>query len=182
MIGLLPTALSVLGKDYPIRSDFRIALLIFQAYGDANLSDYEKAMICVRCLFKTVPEDIGAALKEATRFLDGGTMFQAKPKSIKLLDWEQDECLIFSAINRVAGAEIRLQKYVHWWTFLGFFSEIGEGPLSTVVSIRSKKSKGKKLEKWEREFYLEHRDMIDLKVKYSDEDQKEIDRLNALLE
>jgi hypothetical protein len=35
---------------------------------------------------------------------------------------------------------------------MGYFSAIGESPLSTVVGIRSKIAKGKKLEKYEQEF------------------------------
>ena len=70
---------------------------------------------------------------------------------------------------------------MHWWTFLGYFSEIGEGLFSQVINIRTKKSKGKKLEKWEREFYNEHKEMIDLKRVISAEEQAEIDRLNAIM-
>ena len=37
--------------------------------------------------------------------------------------------------------------------------------LSTIVSIRSKKKKGKKLEKWEETYYRENRDKIEFKRK-----------------
>ena len=50
------------------------------------------------------------------------------------------------------------------------------------MNIRSKKAKGKKLEKWENEFYKSNKDMIVLQKKYSKEQQTEIDRLNKLLE
>lgn len=89
--------------------------------------------------------------------------------------------MIFSAVNKVAGQETRALDYMHWWTFLGYFSEIGEGMLSQVLSIRAKKAKGKKLEKWEKEFYNERREIIDIRQSYSAEEQAEIDRLNKLL-
>ena len=38
MIGVLPTSLSVDGKDDPINSDYRIALLRFDAYNDNELT------------------------------------------------------------------------------------------------------------------------------------------------
>ena len=97
------------------------------------------------------------------------------------MDWEQDESIIFSAINKVAGCETREKEYIHWWTFLGYFSEIGEGLFSTVINIRQKKNKGKKLEKYEQEFYRSNKQLIDLKEKYTAEEQAEIDRLNELL-
>ncbi len=182
MIGELPKSLVVSGKEYPVRSDFRVALLIFQAYNDANLSGYEKMMVCVRCLFEEVPGDITSAIKMAIWFLDGGDVPKSSSNGPKLLDWEQDESLIFSAINKVAGTEVRAVKYMHWWTFLGLFNEIGEGVLFNVISLRVKKIKGKRLEKGEQEFYREHKEMIDLKPQYSDEEQIEIDRLKRLLE
>ena len=104
--------------------------------------------------------------------------------SLKLngkVDWKQDESIIFSAINKSAGFETRLAEYIHWWTFLGYFSEIGDGLFSQVVNIRTKKAKGKKLGKWEREFYNEHRELIDIKQHYNSEEQAEIDRLKAIL-
>ena len=70
----------------------------------------------------------------------------------KLIDWEKDSQIISSAINKVANTEIRSVPYVHWWTFMGYFSSIGKSLLSTVIEIREKILKGKKLEKYEREF------------------------------
>lgn len=70
----------------------------------------------------------------------------------KVIDWDADAQLVCSAINKVAHTEVRAVEYLHWWTFIGYYMEIGESVLSTVVSIRSKMKKGKKLEKWEREF------------------------------
>lgn len=69
-----------------------------------------------------------------------------------LIDWTADAQLISSAINAVARTEIRLEPYIHWWTFMGYYMAIGECPLSTVVTIRKKIAEGKKLEKGEREF------------------------------
>lgn len=42
MIGLLPTSLEIDGEQYEINSDFRIALLIFEAYADKELTYGEK--------------------------------------------------------------------------------------------------------------------------------------------
>ena len=97
------------------------------------------------------------------------------------MDWEQDEQIIFSAVNKVAGYETRAIEYLHWWTFLGFFNEIGEGLFSTVVSIRKKRNRGKKLDKTEDEFYKRNRDMINLKKRLSKKEQEELNEVNRLL-
>lgn len=182
MIGKLPTTLTVSGEDYEINSDYRIALLIFEAYDDAELSNSEKAEICLTCLFgNNIPLDTQEALKQAIWFLDGGDMPKSKGCSKKLIDWKQDESIIFPAVNKAAGKEVRSLSYMHWWTFLGLFGEIGEGLFSSVMNIRQKKAKGKKLEKWEQEFYREHKELIDIKPHYTEAEQAEIDRLNKLL-
>lgn len=55
------------------------------------------------------------------------------------------------------------------------------GTFFTSCQYPHEKIEGKKLEKWEREFYSEHKEMIDLKRAVSGEEQAEIDRLNKLL-
>lgn len=181
MIGLLPKSLEINGTEYRIRSDFRVALLIFEAFNDSELNDYEKMCVCLECLYEAIPEDTENAYKKAVWFLDGGDIPKSKPLRRKTFDWKQDESLIFSAVNKSAGFETRSADYIHWWTFLGYFSEIGDGLFSQVLNIRTKKAKGKKLEKWELEFFNEHRELIEIKQVYSAEEQAEIDRLNALL-
>lgn len=181
MIGSLPKSLKIGENHYKIRSDFRVALLIFEAFNDAELSDSEKIQVCLQCLYEEIPADTEDAYRQAVWFLDGGNMPKSRRNHGKIFDWKQDECLIFPAVNRSAGFETRSAEYVHWWTFLGYFSEIGEGLFSQVLNIRRKKSEGKKLEKWEREFYSGHREIIDLKRAVSGEEQAEIDRLNAIM-
>lgn len=181
MIGRLPTTLCIEDREYKIRTDYRIALTIFEAFNDIELKDNEKAMVMLNLLYEIVPDNIEEALKKASWFLDGGKQYEEFNKTKKVMDWEQDESIIFSAVNKVAGYETREKEYMHWWTFLGYFSEIGEGLFSTVINIRQKKNKGKKLEKYEQEFYKNNKQLIDLKEKYSTEEQAEIDRLNQLL-
>ena len=184
MIGYLPKSLTVDGIEYPIQSDFRVVLLIFEAYEDLDITDSEKAEICLKCLYgeENLPKNIQEAYEQAIWFLDGGDIPKSKQQNKKLTDWKQDESILFPAINKVAGTEVRSLDYLHWWTFLGFFSEIGEGLYSQVVNIRSKKSKGKHLEKYEREFYNDHKELVDIKPHYTAEEQAEIDRLKALLD
>lgn len=52
IIGMLPKSLEIDGQRYPIHSDYRVALLIFKAYRDERLSDFWKAINCLRLLYK----------------------------------------------------------------------------------------------------------------------------------
>nr|WP_308743201.1 Gp15 family bacteriophage protein [uncultured Anaerocolumna sp.] len=185
MIGYLPKQLNVNGVDRAIRSDFRTALLIFQACNDVELNDYEKVEVMIKCFFEDfedIPlEDYQEANSQAVWFLEGGDSNTNRQSSKKIMDWEQDEQMIFSAVNKVAGCETREKEYLHWWTFLGYMREIKECLFSTVTNIREKKNKGKRLEKYEEEFYRENKNLIDIKVKYTEEEQAEIDYWNKLL-
>ena len=98
----------------------------------------------------------------------------------KLLDWEQDAQSIVADVNKVARMEIWVVPYLHWWTFLSYFNAIGDGQLSTLVSIRGKLRRGKKLEKWEQD-YRKNKNRVDLKPSYTAEELAEQERLNKLL-
>lgn len=181
MIGLLPTTLSVGGENRRIRSDFRTVLLILEAYADPDLTDYEKSVVCVECLYKDAisPTLYDEALERACWFIDGGNAAHSRV-SVRVIDWAQDEAIIFPAVNKVAGKEVRAENYVHWWTFFGWFREIGEGALSTIVGIRYKLARGKALEKWERDYLRDNGDRVKLKQKYSAEERAEIDKLQSI--
>lgn len=65
---------------------------------------------------------------------------------------------------------------------MAFFNGIGEGQLATLVSIRDKLRRGKKLESWEREFYRDNKERVDLKRPYTAEELAQRNRLEKLLE
>lgn len=183
MIGLLPKTLTINNKEYPIDSNFKTALLCFEVFNDPDLDIVTKGLLTIDFIIgldKLASEDYEEASKQVAWFLDGGKNYKLG-ESKKVMDWEQDEQMIFSAVNKVAGKETREDKYIHWWTWLGYFSEIGEGLFSTVVNIRQKRNKGEKLTKEEQEFINKNRDIVDLKQKYSLEEQEEINRLNEML-
>lgn len=184
MIGRLPMTLNVGGVDRKIRTDFRDCLEIMVACADPNLSHIEKLEVMVEILYEEKIESrhIEEAMEKAVWFLNCGDTIEDNPKNTKkVFDWEQDEQMMFAAVNKVAGKEIRAEQYVHFWTFISYFHEIGEGLFSTVINIRSKKNRNKKLEKHEKEFYKENKSLIDLKKKYSAEQLAEMDYINSLL-
>ena len=185
MIGDLPQSVSVNGTEYAIRSDFRDILHILEAFNDPDLDDGEKVYICL-CIFyedfdALTQDDYEAAFKAALSFIDlGAEESEAKPQR-RIMDWEQDEGLLFPAVNKVAGFETRTAEYVHWWTFMGYFMEIADGAFSYVMGLRLKKAKGKKLEKHEREYWDANKGICVLRSKLSEEEKAEKERLEALL-
>lgn len=162
----LPTSITIEDKEYPIRNngDFRMVLDCFTCLQDVELDEQERIItsLCIFYADVTSIEGIGevfssqeelmSAIEGMYNFFNCGQQNVGARQSHKLIDWEQDGQMIISAVNNVAKKEIRAESYVHWWTFMGYYLAIGECPLSTVVSIRDKILKGKKLEKWEQTF------------------------------
>lgn len=172
----LPTALELSdGKAYPIRYDCWSVLDLFEAMNDPDCGNQERAYYLLAILYEdweTIPHEL---LKEAVDkglwFLSGGDLPQEK-KGPRLMDWEQDFSIIIPAINRVAGTEVRQNPDLHWWTFLGYYQEIGgECTFAQVVSIRDKLRRGKRLSKEEREYYNQNQGMIDLHTKRTEEEE-----------
>ena len=183
MIGELPAALSVGGRDFPIRTDFRVILRIFAAWNDPALTDEEKCAVCLLNLYEH-PEEITADLaQEAVRaaywFCAGGQDTPEDTPPVRLFDWEQDERILFPAVNKAAGYETRAVPYLHWWAFLGLMGEIGDGLFSTVLHIRRKRADGKPLDKWETEFERRNRSLIAL---HTPEERAEIAETEAFLQ
>lgn len=169
-----PTSLNVGGVDYEIRTDYRVVLDLFTALSDPELTDadermtaYMQSKVIMEIMFPdcdSIPmEHWQEALDKVSEFIDMGISDDRKKP--KTMDWEQDAPILIPAINKVLNCEIRAQEYMHWWTFLGAYMEIGESLFSNVIHIRQKKAKGKKLEKWEQDFYKENQSLIDFKKK-----------------
>lgn len=165
MLGQLPRTAEVAGKTYRIRTDYRVILRIFAAVSDPELTDKERVLVCLANIypdFAGIPNSaLPEAYEQAVKFIEAGS--SRGKQGPKLIDWEKDEALIFPAVNQAAGKEVRELEYLHWWTFMGYFQSIdSESLLSTVLRIRQKKRKRKKLETWEQEFYNANRQMCDL--------------------
>ncbi len=172
----LPTSLVVGGTEYSIRSDFRAVLDVLISANDPELDNETKAWVMLKIMYPNLedipPEHLQEACEKVCAFIDCGQKDDGKPKP-RLLDWEQDATMIVPAVNNVAHTEIRALPYLHWWTFWGYFMQIGDGLMSTVISIRQKRAKHEKLEKWEEKFCKENKDLIDLKTADSEAAKEE---------
>lgn len=175
MIGDLPKTLRIGETDYVIRADYRNVLQVFEAFLDPELEQEEKWIVSIYLLLKdfSCAEDvfeaakngfnIEDAIKQISWFISAGAP-EKESLEKPTYNWIQDEQLIFSAVNKVAGKETREMPYLHWWTFLGYFNEIGEGTFSFIVGIRHKLNKGKKLEKHERDFASRNPELIKISL------------------
>lgn len=184
MIFDLPTALEFGGRSWDIATDYRVILRILTAFEDPDIPNEEKATICLYNLyvdFEEIPRDqLQAAFDAAIKFIDAGNEGDDRPHP-RTMDWTQDAALIFPAVNRAAGFEVRAAEYIHWWTFLGYFMEIKDSTYATVLGLRGKKARGKKLEKQEQEYWQQNRNICELKPRYTEDELAEKERLKKIL-
>lgn len=184
----LPTCFEIEEELFEIRDkgDYRIVLSCFNIICNVNLSDYEKSLACLVLFYSSfgdgeeaIENAINCSCKQELLdkmywFFDCGNSYDKSDRPThKLVDWDKDSLLICSAINRVAGKDVRSEEYIHWWTFIGYYMEVGECALSQILGIRSKIANGVKLEKHEQKFKNDNPQYFDMD--YRTEEDKKID-------
>ena len=180
----LPTRAEIGGREYAINADFRDVLDILERLDDVEQPEFVRWTVALALFyedFESMPAaDHQEAMEYLSRFICCGRQEDGK-STAKMLDWQQDALAIVADVNKVAGCEVRALPFLHWWSFMAFFNGIGEGQLSTLVSIRDKLRRGKKLEKWEQEYYRENKERVVLKRRCTAEELEENARYEALL-
>lgn len=154
----LPTEIEAGKQKLHVRNDgdWRMCIDVSIALSDPELTDDEKMIAALTIFYDTPIEqivDLEGALTGMMDFMAAGSdRGDHGAKKPKLIDWQDDAAIIVSGVNTVVGREVRADKYMHWWTFVAAYMAIGDSTLATVVGIRDKIARGKKLEKHEQEF------------------------------
>jgi len=186
----LPTSVILNDTAHAIRrdGDFRMVLDCFRLLQDAELEEDERILACLVVFYDGLNDindiqqlgDIEEAVKQMFSFFNCGQEETPGLKAeAKVIDWDKDALMIISAINNVAGKEIRAEKYLHWWTFMSYYMAIGECTLATVVNIRRKIIKGKKLEKYEQEYVNSNPELFKRNDNFTKEEQEFLDEVLA---
>lgn len=161
----LPTTVTVDGRAFAVRSDFRAVLDALAALQDGELDPAGRSAAFLYIMYPRLGEieDKPAALTAALEFINlGRPVPENQPPKPQLVDWERDAGLIAPAVDRVLGYSCRRCAYLHWWEFVGAYANIGRGLLAEVVNIRAKRARGKELDKAERAFARDNADLIAL--------------------
>lgn len=172
----LPKNLTVCGEVYAVRTDFREILDIMEILNDSELDNRSRSYLTLLYFYEDFqnmpPESYQEALKQCFWFINGGKYDdQAGKKPPRLMDWEQDFPYIIAPVNRVLGQESRQADYLHWWTFLSAYMEIGECTFAQIVHIRDMRNRGKSLDKADKEWYRRNQKLVDLRTRYTSEEE-----------
>ena len=181
----LPSSLSLQGQEYAINADWRPCVNIMRMFERTDLTDTEKILCMVGILYKEeIPDSlVTEAAEQAVWFLNLGEATDGKKSTLslgRLFSWEQDLKFIISAVDKSAGFSIRSREFYHFWEFVSAFFETGECVFNTIVHQRKLKKTGKQ-SKADKEWWAENRDIAELKVELTSDEQEILDAFNALL-
>lgn len=181
----LPTSFLLQGREYAINADFRPCVNIMRMFERTDLTDSEKIECMVEIFYKdTIPYRlVPEAAQKAVWFLNLGDESIDKKQGFplgRLFSWEQDLKFIISAVDKSAGFSIRSREFYHFWEFMSAFFESGECVFSTIVHQRKLKRTGKQT-KADKEWWAENKDIAELKVELTADEQEVLDAFNALL-
>lgn len=141
---------------------------------DPELDGQDRVAVLLEVLYPELaeipPEHYGQAVQQGLWFLNGGTEEPTR-RMPRLVDWGQDFPYIVAPINRVTGQEIRTLNYMHWWTFLAAYYEIGDCTFAQIVRIRDRLARGKPLDKTDREWYSQNRHLVDFQRTYTEREE-----------
>lgn len=182
----LPTSLLLQGREYAINADFRPCVNIMRMFERTDLSDAEKIDCMVEIFYKDeIPDRLRTeAAQKAVWFLNLGEAPAGRVKGNqggRLFSWEQDLKFIISAADKAAGFSIRSKEFYHFWEFMSAFFESGECVFNTLVHQRKLKRTGKQT-KADKEWWAENKDIAELKIELSSDEQEILDTFNKLLE
>ena len=177
----LPTEAVINGNTYKIRNkgDYRVVLDAISALNDKELSQQERIGCALFIFYEDTPskDDMEDALYRLFEFIScdetdyNQEELEKGPEKPPLMDWDHDFHLLVAPISKVIGKDIRSLDYLHWFSFIAAYMEIGECTFSQVISIRSKMQKGQKLDKSDQEYIREHREDIYLPNRLTQEEQ-----------
>lgn len=156
MLDKLPTEY----KGFPINSDFRIGIQIFQLLNDADFSDIERFYKAYDLLFLNEDEETGESIpfkdengidiplpdihtaQEGIQwFLTGwytDNPVKGEKEGRKDMDYDVDQWRIFSAFLTQFGINLN-EVDMHFWVFMGLLSTLEECAFIRIMDIRMTK-------------------------------------------
>jgi hypothetical protein len=149
LIDELPEKVEIEGEEIEINTDYRNVLLYFRLLKDEELEEIEKVNIAIRLFFKSIPKEIGKAIRYINEeYIVSSGM--KKPRKVEqrgiekgnaVFDFEQDGDLIFASFWQEYGIDLRKEK-MHWYIFKALFDGLGEDTaLRRIMEFRRMKAK-----------------------------------------
>lgn len=144
VIDPLPDMVRVGGINVPIRTDFRVWLMLEQLLDDTEVDGNERIMLALSLCFEDIPEDIDEAVHALIWFYRGGqpedkrlTKMAERSQPKRVYDIDQDAEYIYSAFLQSYGIDLTTAN-MHWWQFRALLRSLPESCLfCKIMGYRS---------------------------------------------
>lgn len=142
---ILPDSIEYKGKNYPVKTDFKVWLKFHKILKDKNKSPAEKSTLSILCCFdgercKKLPDTSTEALEALLSFFSGGYRTEKgerSAKSEKVFDFTEDSGYIYSAFFQEYGIDLS-RTSMHWYRFLALLNGLSESTqLRKIIAWRS---------------------------------------------
>ena len=184
LIDLLPTRVEIDSKEYEINSNFRTSLLFSILMENKDIPSNLKIRQALKLYYPVIPKNTEKSIEKIIWFYTRGKEHKAstgKGNNVKILDYEEDADLIYSAFMSQYRIDLQDIEYLHWWKFKALFEGLKEdNKLSKIMEYRSIDLNSIK-DKEQRKFYKEKKKIYSLENNYSKEELKELEEWNKKL-
>lgn len=182
LIDVLPTTIEIGNVEYEINSNFRTLILLNLLLCDPDMNNRDKAIQSLILFYPVVPKNTDQAIKKLGWFNRCGKDIQYKSSkkksesnSKRLLDYEKDADLIYSAFMSQYNIDLQDVEYLHWWKFQSLLNGLrDDNKLCEIMSYRSK-DLSKIKDKEERNFYKEMQELYSLDDGFTLEELEELE-------
>lgn len=129
LIDQVPEWVSIGGKRYDIRTDFRISVLFELLIQDDRFSEEEQTARALALYFYELPEDLTAAVRSIMWFYRCGQDEDKRSRSVKsnskrVYSFEHDAGYIYAAFMTQYHIDLQDIEYLHWWKFRAMFQSL----------------------------------------------------------
>ena len=132
----LPDSVTVDGRRYRLRLDFRNVLRMNAVMADSGLIPKAREILALRCVMRRAPKNTGPVLAAVRELLFGEP--EAAAHHEKIMDVDQDADLIRAAFRQNYGIDLWRDK-LHWLEFSALLAGLPEGSrYSDIVGIRAR--------------------------------------------
>lgn len=144
LIDTLPETVTVDGREFSIRTDFRISVMFELLIGDTELTPQQKLQQTLLLYYDEIPANGEEAIEQVLNFYGCGrqrkTSGTAKKKEIKspIYSFEHDDGMIFAAFYDQYGIDLNEIEHLHWWKFKAMFDALkSDNEIVKIMSYRA---------------------------------------------
>jgi len=182
LIDTLPEEVEINNKAYEVNFDFRTLILINLLLCDMTVDEDFKVKQSIKLFYPVIPLDKNIAISNLAWFNRCGKEIELKKtkktKSAtgkRILDYEKDADLIYSAFMSQYRLDLQDIEQLHWWKFQSLLNGLNEdNRLCEIMKYRSM-DLSKIQDKEQKKFYKEMQELYSLDDGFTLEEIEEIE-------